>query len=392
MEWVEAGSLKANPANWRKHPAHQVAALRESIADVGWAGALLYNERTHRLIDGHARRDNAEPTELVPVLVGHWTDQQERRILATLDPITALAEPDPEALGKLLEGLTFDGEALAKLGQDLAREIVLPAITPDLSEMTDPPVPEKPKRAITRRGDVWTLGDSRLVCGDCTTATAWGKLMIGQDQLKTVLLTDPPYCSGGFQEAGRAAGSVGRRGDARVANDTLSTRGYTSLIKTMLGHCPAGLVYLFTDWRQWVNLFDTVEASGFGVRAMVVWDKGTPGMGRGWRSQHELIMCGSRVAMPFDPKRAQGNVLDCKRVQHVHHATEKPVQLMAAILAVTDILPVALDPFAGSGTVLLAAHQLDRPCLSIELDPKYCDVIIERWQNLTGGKAKRVKR
>ncbi len=126
MEWVEAGSLKANPANWRKHPAHQVAALRESIADVGWAGALLYNERTKRLIDGHARRDNAEPTELVPVLVGHWTDKQEARILATLDPITALAEPDPEALIKLLDSIKLDSENLTDIIMDLRSSCILP--------------------------------------------------------------------------------------------------------------------------------------------------------------------------------------------------------------------------------------------------------------------------
>lgn len=127
MEWVEAGSLKANPDNWRIHPPHQVAALRESIADVGWAGALLFNERTKRLIDGHARRDNAAPTELVPVLVGHWTPEQERRILATLDPITALAEPDPEALGKLLDQISLDSESLTDIIMDLRSSCRLPS-------------------------------------------------------------------------------------------------------------------------------------------------------------------------------------------------------------------------------------------------------------------------
>ncbi len=362
---------------------------------MGWAGALLFNEKTQRLIDGHARRDGAEPRELVPVLVGSWTPTQERRILATLDPLAALAEPDPAALGKLLEGLTFDGTALAKLGQDLTRDIVLAGdpTPPEPTQILDPEIPEPPKKPTTKRGDVWTLGHHRLVCGDCTHDKPWAKLMAGADAKDSILLADPPYCSGGYQEAGRHAGSVGRTSSsARVANDTLSTRGYTALIRNALANYGGGVVYLFTDWRQWVNLFDTVESSGFGVRAMIVWDKLTPGMGRGWRTQHELVICGTRTPEPFDMKAAVGNVISMKRIPHVHHATEKPVALLARIMGVSKNRSLVVDPFAGSGSVLLAAEQLDRPSRSMELEPGYCDVIIERWANLTGGKAKRVKR
>jgi len=105
LEWIEAGSLSPNPMNWRRHPEAQKQALRSVLADpeIGWAGALLFNERTGRLIDGHARKEVSDPNALVPVLVGSWSEEAERKILATLDPISAMAEADAAILKQLLE-------------------------------------------------------------------------------------------------------------------------------------------------------------------------------------------------------------------------------------------------------------------------------------------------
>ncbi len=395
LEWVVAKSLTPNPRNWRRHPADQVAALNESIGDVGWAGALLYNETTKRLIDGHARRDNADPNELVPVLIGRWTEDQERRILVTLDPMTAMALPDPAALATLLEEVKFDGDALTKLAEDLARD-VLPKTTQDIVE---PPVPVSKRKATTKRGETWALGRHLLHCGDCTQPDPWAAFGENDIEGDALMLTDPPYCSGGFQEASRASGSVGRTArklagrTKLVARDNLSSRGYTAMLKACIGHADqwsVSLLYLFTDWRMWVWNFDLAESLGFAARTMVVWNKMSPSLGVGWRSQHELILCGSKCDRPFNPKMAQGNVIDCKRIPHVNHETEKPVTLIATIMGVNPH-QVVVDPFAGAGATLLAAEQLDRTCRAVELEPPYCDVIIQRWQELTGGKAKLVK-
>lgn len=105
LEYVEARTLTPNPNNWRRHPAEQMAALGEVIGSVGWAGAMLYNETTARLVDGHGRLELVEPTALVPVLIGRWTETQERLILATLDPIAAMASSDAEQLAALLPPL-----------------------------------------------------------------------------------------------------------------------------------------------------------------------------------------------------------------------------------------------------------------------------------------------
>jgi hypothetical protein len=110
LEWRSPAELAENPANWRTHPEAQVAALTDVIAEVGWAGACLYNERTGRLIDGHARRKVAleKAIPLVPVLVGDWSEEQEKTILATLDPLSALAEADAAKLDALLREVETD--------------------------------------------------------------------------------------------------------------------------------------------------------------------------------------------------------------------------------------------------------------------------------------------
>jgi hypothetical protein len=115
MEWVEAGSLTDNPHNWRRHPKGQTNALKDVLGDVGWAGVLLYNETTGRLIDGHARKDAVPPKTAVPVMIGHWTEEQELKILATLDPLGAMAETDADALESLLAEVDLEGEGMDDL-------------------------------------------------------------------------------------------------------------------------------------------------------------------------------------------------------------------------------------------------------------------------------------
>ncbi len=116
LQWIEAGSLADNPDNWRRHPKGQMKALKTILAsDVGWAGALLFNETTGRLIDGHARKDAVDPKAVVPVLVGRWTPEQEMKILATLDPLGAMAMPDTDALESLLADVDLDGKGMEEL-------------------------------------------------------------------------------------------------------------------------------------------------------------------------------------------------------------------------------------------------------------------------------------
>ena len=197
------------------------------------------------------------------------------------------------------------------------------------------------------------------------------------DIAPVVLLTDPPYSSGGYQEAGKANGSIGTRGKAVIALDNMSTRGYQRLMREVLRGCPSvDEAYIFTDWRMWVYTFDALEDGGWRVRNMLVWDKGQMGMGMPWRNQHELIAYAKRTPTKImDGKR--GNVLCVKRSGNKMHPTEKPMDLCTALL--DNSQPgIVLDPFAGSGTTLVAAKLLGRQAVGIEMDERHVETAAKR--------------
>ena len=223
------------------------------------------------------------------------------------------------------------------------------------------------------------------MCGDSTSEKDKAALLDGD--MPQILLTDPPYCSGGFQESGKGVGSIGtdrKGGNPTIANDTLSTRGYQSLMRNVLDNITPLVAYIFTDWRMWINLFDVTEAAGFGVRSMIVWNKKTPGMGQGWRAQHELIMYGQRCKAKWDNHKGYGNVLEISRSGNELHPTQKPVELIEMLLDNTAWLEGVYDPFAGSGTTLIAAEAKGQKAYCMELTPAYTDTIVKRWIKATG--------
>ena len=135
---------------------------------------------------------------------------------------------------------------------------------------------------------------------------------------------------------------------------------------------------------MWVYLFDLVEAAGFGVKSEIVWDKGTPGMGVGWRSQHELILFGAKAATHFDGHKGYGNVLSISRPGNELHPTQKPVELLEKLVDNTDFATGVYDPFGGSGTTLAACEAYGQPSYIMELTPAFTDVIVKRYIRITG--------
>jgi len=374
--------IKPNPKNPRKGTKEAVEKLAESIkANPKFfeARPILLSDRTGELvIIGGERRSEAARLlgmETVPtILLSGLSEAQEDEILIK----------DNTHAG------VWDEKKLVSWGKEQLEKWDVSGIKwPDNCRGGAIQEKLKPGQMVEKRattGDVWQLGQHRLVCGDSTVKSDVQKLFDGNQPF--CIVTDPPYCSGGFQESGKKSGSIGTRETITIANDTLSTRGYMALIKNVLSVAgDVAIAYIFTDWRMFINLFDVAESSGFGVRNMIVWDKGTPGMGVGWRSQHEIVLMASRSAIKFNPHKACGNVISCQRTGNLWHPTEKPVELIAKIVDVTDIADIIYDPFGGSGTTLIACEQLGRKCLVMELDPHYCDVIIARWEQLTGQKA-----
>lgn len=390
--------------------------LVDSIDRFGFIQPILRDERTGKLIDGHGRlyrlrdreRNGGEPPDnvqvtpkgwRVPVITG-WSSKDDADAQAAAIAVQPKdGRYHERTLYDILHqqddlaGLGFDDTAVAELGTRLQETpgpaIPEPALTAAAREdKVTAAIPDE-REPVTRSGDLWLLGRHRVLCGSCTSPDQVARLFDGTQP--DLLLTDPPYCSGGFQEAGRSQGSIGtsQRIVPRIANDRLSTRGYQALIREAIALSTAPMLYIFTDWRMWNTLFDVVESSGHGVRSMVVWDKGTPGMGRGWRSQHELVMHGSSASVDYDNRKAVGNVRSHTRTGNPDHPTQKPLELIKDLLDVCDMAETVYDSFAGSGTTILAAHIMGRRAFGMELDPKFCDVICKRYQLLTGEKPTR---
>lgn len=256
----------------------------------------------------------------------------------------------------------------------------------DTEGLTDEDEIPEVTEAITKTGDLWLLGDHRVLAGDATKKEDVERLMDGQKA--DMIFTDPPYSSGGFQEAGKASGSIGTRSQKRIANDNLSTRGYKNLINSVLSINRTDTLFMFCDWRMWVENFDLCENNGFRIRNMIVWNKNRMGMGRPFRSQHELIVFGSSENVKYI-KSAEANVLTVERCRNELHETQKPIDLFIKILdnMEKEISKIVYDPFLGSGSTLIACEKTNRKCYGLEIDEHYCDVIVKRWEDFTGNKA-----
>ncbi len=395
---VRTLDLIPNPKNPNKHPQGQIEALGAIIRGSGWRNPITVSTRSGLVVKGHGRLMAAQLEELDEVPVDYQDYESEAAELADLtadNRIAELAETDNKLLVEVFAGIDA-GDIdfnLSGYSKDEYSEIAA-ALNESLAASEEPEedlddIPETPSEPVTQYGDVWILGGRhRVMCGNCTVPADRDKLLDGA--APQILLTDPPYCSGGFQETGKSTGSIGTvRADGsappKIANDILSTRGYQNLIGKALADIPCQFAYIFTDWRMWVYLFDLVEGAGFGIKSMIVWNKKTPGMGVGWRSQHELVCFGNRGKVKFDNHKGYGNVIECSRSGNELHPTQKPEEVFEILLDNMEWAQGVYDPFGGSGTTLTAAEAKGQQAYIMELTPHYTDVIVKRWLRVTGG-------
>jgi DNA modification methylase len=426
LEWVEAGSLTANPRNWRKHPDAQMAAIKGLIADpeVGWAGALLFNERTGRLIDGHARQRVVDPKAVVPVLIGSWSEEAEKRILLTLDPIAGMAVADIAQLESLLSEVNLSDEWLAGLRDQLDRVLADSQRLLDAEEQAagviEDEVPAPPDEAVTKRGDFIQLGEHRLMCGDSGNADDINRLL--ESQPVHLINTDPPYnvqveprsrnaTAAGLstfsaylaEQSGkpvRAAGAKMRPKDRPLQNDFLSEEEFTQRLDAWFGQIarvllPGRSFYIWGGWSNVGNYPAALKRAGLFWHQQIIWVKNAPVLCRkDFMLAHEWCFYGWREGAGhefFGPNNLR-DVWLVNKVAHTAmvHLTEKPVELAArAILYSSRPGENVLDLFGGSGSTLIAAEQTKRRAFLMELDPLYCDVIVQRWEKFTGRNAER---
>jgi DNA modification methylase len=428
--------LLANAANWRIHPKAQEDAIAGALDQVGWVQQVLVNRRTGFVVDGHARvalaLSRGEPT--VPVLYVDLSADEEAIVLATLDPIGAMAGRDDEKLRALLADVAVDDAGLLALLGDLGG-------SEPKAGLTDPDeVPEPPDEPDVKMGELYRLGDHRILCGDATDPAAVARLLDGA--APTLLATDPPYgvqldqtwrdgvyngprkrVKGWGVAAGGAKPYMMRDAPAPApAQDgaTTSSGGGRGRTKGYLHTSISGDVR--ADWSEAFALVPSLEvgyvwyasahtldvlqglvAIGFEFAAQIIWDKGLFSIGRSWYHwNHEpcFVVRKPGLSNLFIGEHDQATIWRApspkrigsgSRERKEDHPTQRPI-VLSEIPIRNHLRPgeAVYEPFSGSGTTLMAAETLGRRCYAMEVDPKYVQVAIERWERFTGLKAERV--
>lgn len=400
-------SLIPNPRNARTHSKKQIRQIADSINKFGFLNLILIDE-AGMVLAGHGRMQTAKllgMTEVPTLLASGLTETQKRAYV--------LAD------NKLAEKAGWDRELLALELGDLA--VLLPEIDCDLTltgfdsgeidlifhdrdtPKVDPDdtVPEESPEVVSRRGDLWLLGDHRLLCGDVRSVADMDHLMAGNSA--RMVFTDPPYnvaIAGHVQGRGKI-----KHREFAHASGEMSEAEFTNFLRDSLANlarvCRDGAIaYACMDWRHLCEMQTAGMAVFSELKNLVVWNKTSPGQGSFYRSQHELIFV-FKVGEAEHLNsfglgvhgRTRSNVWTYPGANSFHagrkdelamHPTVKPVALVADALRDCSMKnDVVLDGFLGSGTTLMAAEKVGRRCFGLEIDPIYVDVIIRRWQAAT---------
>lgn len=380
--------LSNDPANARKHNDKNIEAIIASLRRFGQQKPIVI-DRNNIVRAGNgtleaARRLQWESIDCVVTSL----NGSDAVAYAIADNRTAeLAEWDEDTLAAQLNGLLTESEELALSAGFTPEEIeAMVALAEDEPEISEDDVPEPPVDLITKPGDLWLLGDHRLLCGDSTKAESVARLMAGGKA--DLWLTDPPY----------NVDYTGKTKDAlKVENDSMGDSEFRKFLFDCFSAAfgamkPGAAFYIWHADSEGYNFRGAVFDCKQKVRQCLIWKKQTMVMGRqDYQWKHEPCLYGWKegAAHQWFSDRKQTTVLEFDRPSRSEeHPTMKPVALIAYQIK-NSLGPQGLvyDSFLGSGTTLIAAEQLGRKCYGMEISPQYCDVIVKRWETLTGRQA-----
>jgi DNA modification methylase len=409
IEYRLVRELKANSRNARSHSQKQIQQIAASVREFGFLAPILVDE-TGVILAGHGRAEAAKLLGLaqVPTVpIHHLTAERKRAFMLADNRLAQLSSWDEDILSTELQELS---------ALDLDFEFEVTGFdTPDVDRLDHPPAhqvveepvqePDRKVPAVSALGDLWILGDHRLLCGSALVSGCYERLMDGERA--QMVFADPPY-NVAIDGHVCGLGSV-KHAEFQMASGEMSENEFTDfltgIMRLMAEHSADGAIhFLCMDWRHMGEVLSAGKSIYGRPKNLVVWNKTNAGMGTFYRSKHELVFVfkvGTAAHINNfglgERGRYRSNVWDYAGVntfkrnrmaELAAHPTVKPLPLvMDAIKDCSKRRGVVLDPFLGSGTTLLAAEKTGRIGRGMELDPHYADVAIHRWQSATGKQA-----
>ncbi len=370
----KAAELRPFSSNSRIHSDEQIQQVCDSISEYKFTNPILIDEND-TILAGHCRVLAAQKLGMddVPcVIINDLTDTQKRAYVIADNKMALNADWDLPMLKSELEALNdlnFDVDLTGFSVDEIAGLFTPPAI----DGLTDEDlVPEDAPNPIIKRGDIWVLGDHRLMCGDSATTYDVSRLMNGNQA--DLIFTDPPYGIA-FQ-----AGTRKEKFDV-LENDDLSEADYTRWIT---GVCEI-IDYLKAPYYVWCSYkFYGVMQKLLMPITCIVWAKNHFGLGSGYKHQHEFCLTNSKID---DDVKDESDLWNIAKDTNYMHPTQKPVALAERALSNHKSAKNVVDLFGGSGTTLIACEKLNKKCYMMEISEKYCDIIIQRYEKFSGKKA-----
>ena len=378
--------------NSRTHSEEQITQIVSSIKEFGFTNPILI-DKDNSIIAGHGRLQAVKRLGLeeVPcILISGLTKTQIKALIIADNQLALNAGWDLEKLSVEIEGLEDDKFDISLLGFDdkFLNDLLFKENEGLTDEDATPDSPENPKSKLN---DIWILGSHKIICGDSTKAEDYKSLF--KDHIADMIFTDPPY---NVDYSGRGKNDLGK-----IINDNMDENKFVlfldDVFKLMSDNLkPLSILYVcHPDSHSKPKIaFEIAFDKYFKKSSTLIWNKGNAGMGwQDYRSQHEPILYGWKEGKGkhnFYGDRTKTSIWNIKRdsTTQYKHPTQKPVELVKeAILNSSKEKDIIFDPFSGSGSTLIACEKLNRICYGIELDTKFVDVIIQRWQQFTGKEA-----
>ncbi len=412
-EYIATAALAPMPGTPRAHPASQIRALTKSFQAFGQVLPILI-DADDRIVSGHAQWEVARRlgmTEVMVIRIEYLAEPQIKALMVALNRLSDLSKWDDQALNTILldlHGLDLDFDIEATGFAQIEIDLRVGNLEGTAEVMEEPAVLAGP--AVTCPGDLWQLGQHRLLCADALDDASWTLLM--EQDLAALVITDPPY---NVPIDGHVSGlGKHKHREFAMATGEMSGQEFTTFLRTAMAHAhrwsaPGSVHTWAMDWRHGVEIGSAGQAVYERFLNMAVWVKNQPGMGSYLRSQHELFFIFAKSGAPSRNNvqlgrfgRSRSNVWHYPSAASLArtaeegnplamHPTVKPLALICDVLLDSSVKgDIVADPFMGSGTTLIAAEKLGRKARGMELDPLYCDTIIRRWQRWTGEAAVRV--